>query len=139
MGDLMERRILAGLCALLLILSGGCAGKKIKKEKLRDISFTVVTKEEIPEELAEMIQEKGVRPFKLTFQDQGMLYIAVGYGKQETSGHSIHVKDCYETPNAVYIHTNLIGPSPKEKSMEAETTPYIVVKMENIEKIVVFQ
>ena len=37
---------------------------------------------------------------KLTFADQGMLYIVEGYGEQATSGYSIEVADCFETENA---------------------------------------
>ena len=29
-----------------------------------------------------MIEEKKASPFKITFQDQGFLYIGVGYGEQ---------------------------------------------------------
>ena len=92
-----------------------------------------------PEELEEMIEEKGEEPFKLTYADDGTLYIAVGYGKQPTSGYSIKVTELYETENAIYIHTNLIGPAKDEKILERATYPYIVIKTEFIDKNVVFE
>lgn len=86
-----------------------------------------------------MIKEKEKEPFKLTYADKGELYIAEGYGEQSTSGYSIEVKDCFETENAIYIHTNLMGPAKDEKIVETKSYPYIVIKMEFIDKNVVFQ
>ena len=60
------------------------------------------------------------------------------YGEQETAGYSITVNDLYETGNAIYIDTNLIGPGPEEKGKNTPTYPYIVVKTENLNKSVVF-
>ena len=47
----------------------------------------------------------------------------MGYGTQQTGGYSIAVNDLYETANAVYIDTNLIGPSPEEKSKPVASYP----------------
>lgn len=135
----MKKIILAILCIGIFGLLSGCSAEKISTEKLRDIEFTVVDEENIPEELEEMIDEKEEKPFKLTYADNGDLYIAVGYGEQKTSGYSIEVKELYETKNAIYIHTNLIGPAKDEKVLERKTYPYIVVKLEFIDKNVVFQ
>ena len=46
--------------------------------------------------------------------------------------------ECYETNNAIYIHTNLLGPGQDEEVVEQTTYPYIVIKMEYNEKNVVF-
>lgn len=135
----MKKFVLAILCISLLCIAAGCAAEKLSTEKLRDIEFTVVPKKDIPEELKKMIEEEGENPFKLTYSDNGELYIAVGYGKQPTSGYSIEVKELYETKNAIYIHTNLMGPAKDEKILERATCPYIVVKMEFIDKNVVFE
>ena len=123
----------------ILCLFIGCSTEKISTEKLRDIEFTVLPNKDIPEELEEMIDEKDGAPFKLTYADDGALYIAVGYGKQPTSGYSIKVMQAYETENAIYIHTNLIGPAKDEKILERATYPYIVIKTEFIDKNVVFE
>lgn len=135
----MQKIISAILCISMLWLLTGCSAEKMNTEKLRDIAFTVVPEDDIPEELEEMIEDKEGDMFKLTFADKGDLYIAVGYGTQKTSGYSIEVKELYETKNAIIIHTNLIGPSNEEKIVERETEPYIVVKMEFVDKNVVFE
>lgn len=135
----MKKIILAILCIVSLCFTVSCSAEKLRTEKLRDVDFTVVEEEDIPEEFLAVIQEKEKTPLKLTYADQGALYIAEGYGKQETSGYSIEVKECYETENAVYVHTNLIGPAKDEKIVETVTYPYIVIKLEFIDKNVVFQ
>lgn len=139
----MKKKILTilalSLSAIIVMLAAGCSAKTLSTEKLRDIDFTVVDEDDIPEPLEEMIDESEDKPFKLTYADNGNLYIAVGYGEQPTTGFSVQVKELYESDNAIYIHTNLIGPAKDEKIIERETKPYIVIKTEFIDKNVVFQ
>lgn len=139
----MKKRILhlsvLSFCVALLLLTAGCSAKTLSTEKLRDMDFTVVDEDDIPEALKEMMDEREDKPFKLTFADNGELYIAVGYGLQPTTGYSIRVKELYESKNAVYIHTNLIGPAKDERIIEREKAVSIVVKTEYVDKNVVFQ
>ena len=131
--------------AILLCIMGSllgisaCSIQKTSTEKLHDLEFTVVEEKEVPEELMKMIEEKKTQSMKMTFADRGMLYIVEGYGTLQTSGYSIEVKECYESENAIYFQSNLIGPSESEKAVEGESYPYIVIKMEYIDKHVVFQ
>ena len=67
--------------------------------------------------IEKMIAERKEEGFQLS-ADQGELYLAVGYGTRPTSGYSIKVKALYETENAVYIQTELLGPSKEEKITE---------------------
>lgn len=134
------RKLFALLCAFTLVFTAAsCSVKKIKTEKLKDLDFTVLKEADVPEELQQMIELHKEQPMKLTYSDQGMLYIVEGYGRQETSGYSIEVKDCFETENAIYFRTNLIGPSKEEVRIETESFPYIVVKLQYLDKNVVFQ
>lgn len=134
------KRICAAILSICILLTfSACSVEKIGTEKIRDIDFTVIKEEDIPEELKTKINDNEKQVFKLTYADRGALYIAEGYGEQPTSGYSIEVKDCFETKNAIYVHTNLIGPSNEEKIVEAKTYPYIVIKMEFMDKNVVFQ
>lgn len=133
-----KQRILCAALAAAFVISG-CGVKKNSTEKRKDITFTVLDEEKIPEELAERIEEKKEQPFKITYADKGTLYIAEGYGCRETSGYSIEVKSCYETENTVCVHTNLIGPSKEEKVVKTDTCPYIVLRMEMTDKTVVFK
>ena len=137
-GDSMRKWCLSVfLAALLLFVFGGCVTKDDAK-KLRDVEFTVVKPEDVPQELQTKIQkEKG--EFRLTYGDKGYLYAARGYGSQETSGYSVEVLECFETGAAIYVRTNLLGPAKEEEILEKTTYPYVVIKMEYTDKSVIFE
>ncbi len=129
------------LLALALILLAGCGEKKDPMEKIKDLEFTVLADENVPEELKAVIEEKKDLPFKVTYQDNGFMYICVGYGEQVSGGYSIAVNALYLTENAVYADTTLLGPDPSDVTAgkkNAPSTPYIVIKTEFVDKPVVF-
>ena len=57
---------------------------------------------------------------------------------EDTTGYSVEVNDLYETEDAVFIHTTLLGPEAGEDIKEISTFPYVVVKLEYIDKNVIF-
>ena len=132
------------ITVLSVCLAGCGAGEKKGDEKLKDLEFTVLGEENIPEELKQTIEEKKEKEFKITYQDGDFLYICVGYGKQETGGYSITINELYLTANAIYMDTNLIGPEPENRELyhaqekDGASYPYVVVKMEYLDKSVVF-
>ncbi|MCM1123680.1 MAG: protease complex subunit PrcB family protein [Eubacterium sp.] len=134
-----QKRLLS-VCLVCLMCMGvfACGKKQDTMEKVKDLECTVVAEDNLPEELFNRIEQKKTDAFKITFEDKGFFYICVGYGMQETGGYSIAVNDLYETANAIYVDTNLIGPSPEEKSKPVASYPYIVIKTEFIDKPVVF-
>ena len=137
----MKKRslFLAGIFLLQILFLCGCSIREEDSVKLRDLEFTLVSEERLPEELKTMIEEKKQEPFKFTYTDQENLYLCIGYGEQTTGGYSITVNELYLTENAIYVHTNLLGPSPKEKENPAVSYPYVVIKTENLDKNVVFE
>ena len=139
MYDLGKRIWSVAFVVLLCMGVIACGTKQDSMEKIRDLEFSVISEDNLPDELLSIIAEKKASPFKLTFQDQGFVYICIGYGEQETGGYSISVNELYETSNAVYIDTNLIGPSVADKEKKSASYPYVVVKTEYIDKPVVFK
>jgi len=137
--EYLRRMISVCLVCFLCFLVYACGKKQDPMEKIRDLEYTVAAEDNIPKELLAKIEEKKENAFRLTFEDQGFLYICMGYGTQQTGGYSIAVNALYETANAVYIDTNLIGPSPEEKKNQVKSYPYVVVKMEFLDKPVVFE
>lgn len=127
------------LCLMTLLLFTGCSMKKTDDYKLEDLDFTVVKSTDVPKELQKVIDEKKKKEFKVTYEDEGSLYIVVGYGEQKTSGYSIEVNELYLAKNAIYADTNLIGPSKDEKVTRAVTCPYIVIKTQFRDEPVVFR
>lgn len=126
-----------GIISMSLFLSG-CKANKTDKQKIKDLEFTVVEETDIPEELLKIIEEKKTEPFKLKFSNTEYLYIVVGYGEQPTGGYSIKVEELYLMENAIYFDTSLLGPPKDEIVTQVLTYPYIVVKVEYIDKSVVF-
>ncbi len=123
---------------LAVIFLSGCKIEEGGTEKVKDLEFTVVKEEEIPERLVELISANKTKPFKLTYSDDSNLYIIEGYGSQKTSGYSIQVQECYLTKNSIVFKSNLLGPK-NEGEAEVETFPYIVIKTEYRDEMVVFQ
>lgn len=136
----MKKRIraLCLICICITILTA-CSFKSTKTDKLRDLDFTVVSDDRLPEELKTILEDKKQNEFKITFTDDDYLYICMGYGEQQTGGYSITVKELYLTENAVYVDTDLMGPSASETITASPSYPYIVIKTEYLDKTVVFR
>lgn len=130
-------RFLLGLALLAGIFSGCRACEQ--EERIADMEYTVLRPEEVPEELANKIEHVKEEEFQLSYDDGEYLYMAKGYGKRNSSGFQISVKDVYITEHNLVLDTEITGPKEGQDVVEKKTTPYIVVKMETIEKQVVFE
>ena len=127
------------LAAVVLVMTG-CSMLNEEQVKLQDIGFTVVSEEKQPGELKTIIEEKKGSPFQLTYNDGEYLYIVIGYGEQPEGGYSIAVNDLYLTEDNIYVNTTLLGPdSAENKGVRVPTYPYIVLKMDYLDKPVVFE
>ena len=122
-----------------MLFVSGCTLTSQEKIKLRDLDFTVLSQEMIPEQLLPILEEKKSAPFQITYTDNANLYICVGYGEQETGGYSIAVDELYLTDDEIIIDTSLLGPDPSEKETPQPSYPYIVVKTEYLEQTVAFE
>ena len=132
------------ICKILLLSLGllvltACSVKKTEEERLRDVEFTVLDHDEIPEEFLAEIEASKEEPMMLTYGDKGYLYAARGYGVQDTTGYSVKVEQCYETKNGIRVVTSLLGPEKEEKILKKKTCPYVVIKMEYTDKEVEFR
>lgn len=131
-------RMLFLLFAVTLLFTG-CSFLSNEKIKLRDLDFTVLSEEKIPQELKGIIEEKKEAPFQITYTDKANLYICVGYGKQESGGYSIAVDELYLTQENICAATTLLGPKTTDKSRQVPSYPYIVIKTEFLEQAVIFE
>ena len=114
-----------GLVIACMLFMSGCTMMNEEKIKLRDLDFTVLSEELIPEQI--------------TYTDNTNLYICIGYGEQKTGGYSIAVNELYLTDSNIVIDTSLLGPKPSEKENPQPSYPYIVVKTEYLEQTVTFE
>lgn len=135
-------KMLLTVIAVIALLSG-CSFGTIEEQKTGDVTYEIVKKEEIPEQLKEEIKETEKQEMWISYADTGKeeryLYVVRGYGTQQTTGYSIEVNACYETENTVVISTTLQGPEKKEKIHKKKTYPYIVIKMPYTEKQIIYE
>ena len=122
-----------------VFLLGGCTLLSEEKIKLRDLDFTVLGEEKIPEQLRDIIDEKKAQPFQITYTDNVNLYICIGYGEQETGGYSIAVNELYLTDTNIIVNASLLGPEASDRESPAPSCPYIVIKTEYLEQTVTFE
>lgn len=129
------RVIITMLLVLVALLSlVGCKAKEdpYEKDKIKDLEFTVVEDEDLPEVLADRIEEEKMEPFKFSYSDGEYIYIVITYGEQPTGGYSIQVTDLYQTDKYIIISTELLGPAEDEMVATVLTYPYIVIKTEDL-------
>lgn len=125
------------LILILIVISIGCSDK-ISMEKEENLEFTVVQHGDCPEELQRLIAQKREEKFHLSYKDNGEMYICVGYGKQPTGGYSVNVKEVYTTENAICVDTTLIGPNENDLVLKASSFPYVVIKVEYLERKIIY-
>ncbi len=135
----MKRILLCLLAVTAAAMLSGCTLLSEERIKLRDLDFTVLSEEKIPEELMSIIEEKKKEPFQITYTDKEYLYICVGYGEQATGGYSIAVNELYLTDTAVYASTSLLGPESADKNNATPSYPCIVIKTEYLDQTVIFE
>ena len=113
------------------------------------MEYTVCDETKLPDELANIIEEKKNGVFKLSYVNNDAMYIAIGYGAHNRQNLSVIVEDVYKTDNAIYVETNLYTKDEIESNelstdsdaVKAGTPsmyPYIVIKCDKYDLPVVF-
>lgn len=133
-----RRRILCVFSVLVLLLSG-CGTHRVDEEKQEDLDYETLDPFELPETLWQEVEEEKSEPFLLAYGDGEQLYIALGYGGQDSGGYSIQIEEFYETEDAVCIHTCLTGPDEGEKVSQEPDCPYAAVATEYTEKRILWE
>ncbi|MCT4596708.1 MAG: protease complex subunit PrcB family protein [Vallitalea sp.] len=134
------KKIVIILCIIIAVMFTSCnKTKQYEEDKIRDLEFTVIDEQDIPEIIKQKIEESKMEPFKFSYSDGQYLYVAIGYGEQPTGGYSIQVQEVYETDKHVVILTELIGPSKDDTVTMSLSYPYAVIKTEDLEKPVYYK
>ena len=121
----MKKICLLVIASIMAVCFTACGKDTAEEQSRENLEFTVVSEDRLSDELKEILDQKKESAFKLTYADEGYLYICIGYGKQESGGYSVTVNDLYETK---------AGSTPAT----SPSYPYIVLKVEFREKTVVF-
>lgn len=120
------------------VLLLGCE-KETDEPKVKDIEFTLVPEEDLPDALAAIISEKKTGDMMLTYATDNELYIVRGYGTRPTNGYDIQIKECYLTDNYIYFKTTLTGPEENENTTSLPSYPYVVAKTEYLDQPIRFE
>lgn len=134
----VKKVILGGILFVYMVVFTGCV---LFEEKLneRSVDYTIITQNDVPEELKQQIESEKNGVMKITYKDDEFLYIVKGYGTQKYGGYSIKMKQLYVKDKAIYIDTQLVEPQEGEIVSKEKSEPYIIVKTEKCELPVVFK
>ncbi len=132
------RRILCIFAAAVLLLSG-CGAQRADTEKKGELEYELVDSLDLPESLRREIEEEKGEPFLAAYGDGQRLYIALGYGEQESGGYSIQIEEAYETEDAVFIRTCLTGPDEGEEVAREADCPWAALATGYTEKRILWE
>ncbi len=135
----MGKKILFWLLLSVFVLSAaGCEKEAVTSERGKDWDYTVVAVRDCPEDFLKQLEEKKVNAFQMTYMDGEYLYIALGYGEQDTGGYSIAVRGLYECGDKLCFEAELLGPGKDETVKEKPSYPFVVIKTERTDREVLF-
>ncbi|MFI3237738.1 MAG: protease complex subunit PrcB family protein [Lachnospiraceae bacterium] len=133
------KKIGALFSILILMMSFfGCSVETINQgagEKVRDIEYTILSDDRIPEELQVLLEERKEEAFSMTYSDKEHMYICIGYGEQEYCGHSIVINQLFLGEYGILIDTSLLGPDAGKEKIDEKQYPYIVMKTEWMQEV----
>lgn len=125
-------RILFYSLSVLLFLAG--CGKIIDMEAdKKEVEYVICKESNLPAQLQEILKEKKKKAGTFTFSNSMYTYLVVCYGPKPYSGYSVRIEECSRTTEALYLRTQLIGPSSSEPVIETETFPFLVVRCEKVD------
>ena len=136
--------IISPLMLGILLVAGlqmqGCNFKIVPEEQeRREVEFAIISEECIPKEIQTIIESRKEEEIKLTYTDGKDRYLIIGYGKQDSGGYSICIKELYATENALYVDTSLLGPTGENEKKGIASYPVIVLQISEKGLPVVFQ
>ena len=135
----VKKRILGCLMALAFLCTlAGCETVEEGGERGKDWDYTVVPTADIPADFLKEIESKKINAFQMSYQEAEYLYIAAGYGEQDSGGFNIKVVGLYEQGENLCLETSLSGPGEDEIVSDKASYPYIVVKTQKTDKEVKF-
>ncbi len=125
----------------VILMAVGCSGKEIPQrtyENMTDITYEIVSGSDVPHKVNEKIFKEKEKGFGFTYRDGEAMYIAFGFGRQNTGGFSIQMAAAKENESEILIEAKLVAPGPEEVVSTSPSHPYMILKMANVEKDVQF-
>ncbi len=95
---------------ILVLVALACVSSGCRKQEVRErqeLEFTVCAETELPDDLRQIIEEKKLHAFQMSYTTKEHLYIVVGYGEHDRTNLCVVVEELYKTDRAIYIKTDL--------------------------------
>lgn len=140
------------LITFMLPFFAGCRVVRKEISEGTRMEITIVDEQKVPDQMKENIEKMIEKPFQITYLEGEWLYIAQGYGKQETTGYAIRIDNCMEGKEAIWVETTLLGPGSAEIEKDEEGQgniciredefskyPYVVWKITKSKKPIIFE
>ncbi len=134
----MNKLKLVMLTVITMLFLTACQVELVNEgagEKVKDLEYTILSEDRMPEELIPLLEERMDEPFEMTYSDKEFIYICIGYGYKSYSGHSVVINELFLAENGILIDTSLLGPVAGAEKMNTPQYPYIVIKTEWIEEL----
>lgn len=124
---------------LIVVMSGisGCSVERGRKSNNKEVDYTIVKSQDIPEQLKSQIDMKMRDEFDITYSDGNSMYIVSGYGEVPTGGYSITVEELVMDKDNINVRTKLHAPEENNDVVQEFSCPYVVIKLEDSDKKVV--
>ncbi|MCD7715580.1 MAG: protease complex subunit PrcB family protein [Lachnospiraceae bacterium] len=135
--SILHRSAVIFVLSGILLFPAGCQNQEDSEKT--EVEYTVAAAEEIPDELAAVIEENRESEMWLTWMDGDEMYLIRGYGKQATGGYSIAVAECTEDEETLWFDTRLIGPQKEDTASAEPSYPWLAVKITATDKEVVIE
>ncbi len=136
-----KKWILCFLVVGLLLGMFGCQGEEQQERtyaNMTDLTYEIVSGSDVPHKVNEKIFKEKEKGFGFTYRDGEIMYIAFGFGRQNTGGFSIQMAAAKENEREILVEAKLIAPGPEEVVSTSPSYPYMILKVENVEKDVQF-
>lgn len=139
MADKVKKCICLLFCVIAGIAGTGCSMLGQEEGQRVAVEFTVIAADEVPAELQEILESHKTEEIQMTWEGDGGLYIIRGYGEQPTGGYSITADAVEMGEDGLHVTTTLIGPSSEEKPAQEPSYPYIVLRVEDACREIIFE
>ena len=129
------------ITAMVLTILTGCFGKEPPTRtygEMTDVVYEIVSGSDVPHKVNEKIFKEKEKSFGFTYRDGEEMFIAFGFGRQNTGGFSIQMAAAKENESEILIEAKLIAPGPEEVVATTPSYPYMILKLANAEKDVQF-
>ncbi len=126
------------LLTAVLVSCGKQEAPKRTYENMQDAVYEIVSGSEVPHKVNEKIYKEREKGFGFSYRDNEGMYIAFGFGRQNTGGFSIQLVAVKENEDEILIEAKLIAPAPEEVVSTSPSYPYMILKMEDTSKNVEF-